>query len=323
MTCQKLSTRQISAAASLRQLLKAEYGSLEAARNRFTARIQENSQANSAALQSNIQGWENAITGARWARSGSATVLAVGAVVLTGGAATAALTGVSAANAAGAAVGLTAVSSGLTGVGKAQDSERHLTTEQAVGVAVVSGGFDFVTTVLTGGIAKGAKLAWAGKAVVAFFVKVPTKTATSIMLADMTRRKDEPPASLGVHAWSAVQDWAIDEAAGAAAKKILEISPVRNLLRKIVVAGANVVKENAADVKGLVIKKLVDKAADKTAQAGLKAGSSAVVRTAASVVSAGAPKDKLPEAVVRQPVHGGAALESAVLSAILSPLFSG
>jgi hypothetical protein len=210
----------------------------------------------------------------------------------------------------------------LTGVGKAQDSERHLSTEQAIGLAVVAGGFDFVTTILTGGIAKGAKLAWAGKALVAFFVKVPSKTATSILLAEMTRRKDEPATDLGAHAWTAVQEWAADEAAGAIAEKLLKIPQVNAVLRKIAVVGAGVIKDNAADLKGAVVSKLVRKRAQSGVEKGIKAAATAAMPTAATIVRDGPPRDPLPEAVIRQPVHGGAALESAVLNSIISPLNS-
>jgi hypothetical protein len=317
-TCYKLSSREISSAASLRQHLKAEYGSLESARTRFTDRLQQNGRANSEALRSNIAGWETAIAGARFVRNASTTVLVVGATVLTAGTATG--LGVAAANAGGAALGFTAVASGLTGVGKAQDCERHLTTEQAVGVAIVSGGLDFVVSVVSGGVGKGAK--FAGKAIIALVTKVPTKTITSLMLADMTRRKDEPAPSLGAHAWSALQDWAIDQAAGAIGDKILKVPAVNRWVRKIAVAGASVI-QGKSDAKAALIGKTVRKVVSSGTSDGVKAAGAAGMSTIDAVVSAGPPRDKMPEAMVRQPVFGGAALESAVLNSILSPLASG
>jgi hypothetical protein len=302
-TCYKLSSREISQASALRNLLKNEYAALESARCRFTERIQQNGRANSAALQNNLKWLDRGLTGLRVARDGSATILAMGATVITAG------------GAAGAGLAFTAIGAGLTGTAKAQDSERHLTTQQAIGVAVVSGSFSFVTSVLVGGIAKGAALKDAGKAAVGFFVKVPTKTVTSIMLADMTRRKDEPAKSIGVHAWEVAKDEFLDAAGGLAAGKLLDIPSVNAVVRKMAVVAASVVKTGATDLKGA----LASKAVRKTAQDKV---SSSLQWTIEQVVSKGAPKGKLPEAASRQPVHGGAGLEYHVLLAIISPLSS-
>jgi hypothetical protein len=296
--CYKLSSREFGTATSLRALLKAEYGSLESARYKFTERIQQNSSANSAALQKNVAHWEMAVSGLRGIRNASTTILAVGATVLTAG------------GAGGAALLFTGVGAGLTGTAKAQDTERHLTTQQAVGIALVSGSLDFVTTVVTGGIAKGAKLAEGGAAIVTFFVKVPTKTMTSILFAEMTRKPDEPAESLGVHAWEATKESFVEAAGGVVAAKLLKVPAVSNLLKKLVVVGGTAISNATGDWKEF---------GKEATKEGI---SQALQMTAEKIVKKGPPKDKLPEAVSRQPIHGGSGMEYHVLLAIMSPLSS-
>jgi hypothetical protein len=292
--CYKLSAREFGAAMSLRALLKAEYGSLESARYKFNERIQQNGRANNAALKSNVEHWEMALTGLRVTRDLSKTFLAIGATVLTAG------------GAGGAAVLFTGIGAGLTGTAKVQDTEQHLTTQQAVGIALVTGGLDFVTTIVTGGIAKGAKLAEGGAAVVTFFVKVPTKTLTSIFFAEMTRKPDEPGESLGVHAWDATKESFMEGAGGLAAGKLLKIPAVGNLLKKLVVVGGTT----------------ISKATEEWQEFGKEAAKEVGSQSAAALVKKGAPKGKLPEAVSRQPIHGGGGMEYHVLLAIMSPLRS-
>jgi hypothetical protein len=301
-TCYKLSSREIRRAQDLRVALKNEYAALESARYKFTDRLQQNGRANNAALQRNLLWKDLVLTGLKGTRDTSATLLAVGATVLTAG------------GAAGAGLLVTGVGAGLTGTAKAQDNER-LTTQQAVGVAVVSGSFDFVTTVVTGGISKGVKMGKLASAAVGFFVKVPTKTATSIMMAEMTRRKDEPAEGLGHHAWEVTKEEAIDAATDAIADKFLELPGIKRVVRGLAVAAANVVKSGANDAKGGVAAGYVRRKAKDLV-------TNAQKTTVEVIVRKGAPKDPLPEAVIRQPVHGGAGLEYHVLLAILSPLSS-
>jgi len=285
--------------ASLRHRVEAELGALESSRNKLTEAVQQNGRENAEHLRSNIAGWERAISVAKFVRDSSATVLAIGGTVLTGGG-------------AAAGIGFMAAGSTLTGVGKAQDCDHKLTIEQAVGVAMVSGSLDFFTSVVSLGVGPATKgLSWGGKALVNLVIKVPTKTVTSIGIAEIERRPGDKSESLAAHAWKATQSWAIDTTAGG----VMTLGPVKLLLRGIALPIATAVKSNAADLKGAVASKFIRGGAKSLVKAGETTGLDAVVKM-------GVDRSPLPDAVIRQPVHGGADVIKARLNAVLSPLQS-